>query len=272
MDVAALTPPRRPFAAAAVASLAIHAIAIVWIASALAPSWPRMPEPTAMPELVVTMAPAVASADDAARADAPADVAATMTAAPAPAPTRRDAAAHRAKRTPDVATMTQVEPSSASLAIARGPAESTTDPDVAAGSPDALPSPIREKATVASDTQAPRDGTASATASGDHTTAPVAPASGPPSPVAYREHPAPAYPERARRNAEQGLAIVEALVARDGAPTDVTLASSSGHAALDAAAVAAVWQWRFVPAARDGVPIVARIRIPLRFRLTDDER
>jgi len=52
----------------------------------------------------------------------------------------------------------------------------------------------------------------------------------------------------------------------------VTLASSSGHAPLDAAAVAAVWHWRFVPATRDGVPIVARIRIPLRFRLTDDER
>jgi len=272
MDVAALTPPRRPFAAAAAASLAIHAIAIVWIASALAPSWPRMPEPTAMPELVVTMAPAVASADNAARATAPADVAAMMIAEPAPAAARRDAAAHRPKRTPTVATMAQVEPASPSLAIARGPAESTIDPDVSAAGRDAPPSPVREKATVASYTPASRDGAASATASGDRTTAPVASPSGPPSPVAYREHPAPAYPERARRNGEQGLAIVEALVARDGAPTDVTLASSSGYATLDAAAVAAVWQWRFVPATRDGLPIVARIRIPLRFRLTDDER
>jgi len=270
MDVAALTPPKHPFAAAATASVAVHALAIAWIASALAPSWPRMPEPTAMPELVVTMAPAVATADDAARTDAPADVAATMTAAPAPA--WRDAAAYRPKRTPAVATMAKVEPASPSLAIARGPAESTTDPDVSAASPNAPQSPVREKDTVASDTPASRDGAASAPASADRTTAAVAPASGPPSPVTYREHPAPAYPERARRNGEQGLAIVEALVARDGAPTDVTLASSSGHATLDAAAVAAVWQWRFVPATRDGVPIVARIRIPLRFRLTDDER
>ena len=48
------------------------------------------------------------------------------------------------------------------------------------------------------------------------------------------------------------------LVSRDGAPVDVSLARSSGHASLDTAAIAAVWRWRFVPATRDGEAIVSR--------------
>jgi protein TonB len=90
--------------------------------------------------------------------------------------------------------------------------------------------------------------------------------------VAYAANPPPPYPEFARREGRQGLAVLDVLVAPDGAPTEIRIATTSGSAELDDAAIKAVARWRFVPATQDGARIDARIRIPIRFRLSDDAR
>ncbi len=58
-------------------------------------------------------------------------------------------------------------------------------------------------------------------------------------------------------------------VSAEGMPIAVTVAESSGYATLDTAALAAVQQWRFVPASRGGMPIPALAEVPVRFRLTE---
>ncbi|MEP6655651.1 MAG: TonB family protein, partial [Betaproteobacteria bacterium] len=101
----------------------------------------------------------------------------------------------------------------------------------------------------------------------------MAPPSGAASaPLAYLNNPSPAYPESARRDGQEGLTVVEVLVSKSGAPVDVRIATTSGVAALDDAAVAGVKRWVFAPAARDHAAIEARIRIPIRFRLDDETR
>jgi len=87
--------------------------------------------------------------------------------------------------------------------------------------------------------------------------------------VAYLEHPMPVYPEGARRQGQQGLTLLHVLVSKRGLPLEVSIAGSSGIAELDAAAVAGVARWTFVPATREDEAIDSRIQIPIRFRLTD---
>jgi protein TonB len=79
----------------------------------------------------------------------------------------------------------------------------------------------------------------------------------------------PAYPESARRRGQQGRVLLQVNVSTDGLPVTVSVAASSGYASLDAAAVTAVEQWRFVPATRGGTPVAAVAEVPVRFRLTD---
>lgn len=79
----------------------------------------------------------------------------------------------------------------------------------------------------------------------------------------------PIYPENARRRGQQGHVVLHVDVSADGVPSAVTVAESSGYASLDAAALTAVQQWRFVPATRGGVPVPAVAEVPVRFRLTD---
>jgi protein TonB len=104
-------------------------------------------------------------------------------------------------------------------------------------------------------------GSASASAHAAATSAPGA------TPVAYLDAPPPAYPESARRDGLQGLAVIEVLVSKTGTPLEIRVAKTSGVAALDGAAVDGVRKWRFTPATRDREPIDARITIPIRFRL-----
>jgi protein TonB len=52
-------------------------------------------------------------------------------------------------------------------------------------------------------------------------------------------------------------------------PVTLAVVATSGHASLDAAAMTAVQQWRFVPATRGGTPVPAVAEVPVRFRLTD---
>lgn len=79
--------------------------------------------------------------------------------------------------------------------------------------------------------------------------------------------PAPAYPESARRAGISGTTVVGMTVSTDGSVSSAWVESSSGNSALDSAAVAAVYSWRFVPAKQNGTPVTANSRVPITFNL-----
>ena len=77
----------------------------------------------------------------------------------------------------------------------------------------------------------------------------------------------PVYPEEALRAGLEGLVVLEAIVDERGrVGHDVKVVRSLGHG-FDEAAIAAVRQWRFRPATRDGKPIKVRRIFPILFRL-----
>lgn len=84
----------------------------------------------------------------------------------------------------------------------------------------------------------------------------------------YLDNPAPVYPSAARRMREQGRVLLLVDVAPDGLPRQVNLAASSGSPRLDEAALAAVRQWRFVPARRGTTAVPAQVLVPIIFGLT----
>ncbi len=75
----------------------------------------------------------------------------------------------------------------------------------------------------------------------------------------------PQYPEEARKAGVDGTVLVQALVGKDGRVSDVRVQKSIP--ALDAAAVACVYQWRFKPALAKGDPVAVWVAIPIRFAL-----
>lgn len=78
----------------------------------------------------------------------------------------------------------------------------------------------------------------------------------------------PTYPSASRRAGEEGTVRLKVLVDEKGRPRDVAVATSSGFARLDQAAMEAVRKWRFV-AATDGTnPISAWTQVAVTFRLT----
>lgn len=80
-------------------------------------------------------------------------------------------------------------------------------------------------------------------------------------------NPAPGYPIVARRNGEQGTVTIKVLVARDGAPANVSVDKTSGYARLDNAALETVRSWRFAPARQGAQPVEAWVLVPIVFRL-----
>jgi protein TonB len=82
-------------------------------------------------------------------------------------------------------------------------------------------------------------------------------------------NPKPDYPAEARRRGLQGKVVLLVEVSAAGLPASVAVASSSGHAALDQAALAAVQRWRFSPATRGGAPVAGTAQVPIQFRLEE---
>ena len=78
----------------------------------------------------------------------------------------------------------------------------------------------------------------------------------------------PTYPPAARRAGEEGTVRLKVLVDEKGRPRDVAVATSSGFARLDEAAIAAVRKWRFVAATNGTDPISAWTQVAITFRLT----
>ena len=78
----------------------------------------------------------------------------------------------------------------------------------------------------------------------------------------------PEYPESARDRGLEGAVRVEVEILADATIGRVRVVESSGVAAFDDAAVAAVRTWRFAAATLDGEAIATTLRLPaIRFRL-----
>ncbi|KAB2969335.1 energy transducer TonB, partial [Zoogloea sp.] len=166
----------------------------------------------------------------------------------APAP----AASHARAQAPAERVLPQV----GSEAPPRLTSESSRDasvPAVASGSATGVPVASAASAPVAVST---------AGAAG------AAPAYAPPSfGASYLHNPKPSYPLMARRRGLQGLVRLDVKVNADGIPTAVRVKDSSGHEALDEAALTAVWHWRFAPARRGGEAVEGSVVVPVRFNL-----
>ncbi|WP_019014372.1 energy transducer TonB [Elioraea tepidiphila] len=79
----------------------------------------------------------------------------------------------------------------------------------------------------------------------------------------------PVVPREARLYRWQGTVLLAVTVSPEGVPSLVEIMRSSGHALLDRSAIEAMWQWRFDPARRGGVPVEERVAIPITFRIVD---
>jgi protein TonB len=94
----------------------------------------------------------------------------------------------------------------------------------------------------------------------------------PPGPAAmrleYASAPPPPYPRPDLRAGHEGTVILQVVVGVDGRPLEVSVAESSGHRGLDAAARRHVLSaWLFRPAMRDGRAVEAIGLVPVSFSL-----
>jgi len=78
----------------------------------------------------------------------------------------------------------------------------------------------------------------------------------------------PIYPESAKADGRQGVAIIEAVIDAEGNVSEAKVIRSIG-ADLDDAAVDAVMQWRFVPTMLNGRPVPVIMTVTVNFTLTD---
>jgi protein TonB len=78
--------------------------------------------------------------------------------------------------------------------------------------------------------------------------------------------PEPEYSEGARKAKFQGAVVLSAVIGPDGRPRDIRVARSLGMG-LDEQAMAAVHNWRFEPALKDGQPVAVLVNIEVDFRL-----
>lgn len=79
----------------------------------------------------------------------------------------------------------------------------------------------------------------------------------------------PEYPPAARQAALQGRVVLKVQILGNGQAGEIAIARSSGQELLDEAAVAAVSQWRFVPAREpeSGRAVTCYSTVPVVFRL-----
>jgi protein TonB len=75
----------------------------------------------------------------------------------------------------------------------------------------------------------------------------------------------PVYPFELRQKKIEGTVYVQFIVDQDGRVVEPRIEKST-HSAFDKPALDAVRQWRFEPAVRDGRPVQAHLRVPIRFQ------
>lgn len=164
---------------------------------------------------------------------------------------------------PEAPAATPPRPVSAPVAPVRAA------PVRAASAPARSPAPAAAVAPQAPVVASPQNIPAAAevTAASPPMAAPVPSAAVADVPPRVADAPRPAYPRAARQRGLQGVVTLSVQVAEDGVPVAVAVKSSSGHAILDDAALAAVRNWRFVPGRRGNQPVAAAVELPVRFAL-----
>jgi len=83
----------------------------------------------------------------------------------------------------------------------------------------------------------------------------------------YLQNPKPAYPAISRKLREQGKVVVDVLIGSDGNAQQAKVSGSSGFDRLDAAALATVQRWRYVPGKKGGVATAMWFSVPIHFVL-----
>ena len=78
--------------------------------------------------------------------------------------------------------------------------------------------------------------------------------------------PDPQYSKVARKAGREGTVVLWMIVGVDGRPIDIQVARALGMG-LDEQAVAAVRNWRFKPALKDGQPVPVRVNVEVSFRI-----
>ncbi|MDP2970958.1 MAG: energy transducer TonB, partial [Deltaproteobacteria bacterium] len=71
----------------------------------------------------------------------------------------------------------------------------------------------------------------------------------------------------ARKKGYEGEVLLRVEVLSNGRVREIEVRRSSGHEVLDRSAIAAVKQWRFVPAKKGETPIPVWVNIPITFQL-----
>lgn len=89
--------------------------------------------------------------------------------------------------------------------------------------------------------------------------------------AAYLNNPKPAYPMVARRMGWEGRVVFSVEVLASGLPGQIRVHQSSGHEALDNAALQVLRRFRFVPARKGGQAVDSQQRVPFTFNLKEAE-
>lgn len=76
----------------------------------------------------------------------------------------------------------------------------------------------------------------------------------------------PAYTDEARNAKLQGTVVLRMVIRPDGKPHNIRVERSLGSG-LDEQAIAAVQQWEFQPATKDGQPVAVLINVEIEFRI-----
>jgi len=83
----------------------------------------------------------------------------------------------------------------------------------------------------------------------------------------YAENPKPVYPQEARKKRYEGEVILRVEILQNGRVGQIDVKKSSGYGLLDHSALAAVRQWKFIPAKKGEKAISLWVNIPVKFQL-----
>ena len=90
---------------------------------------------------------------------------------------------------------------------------------------------------------------------------------GTPVQVTFRPDISNYYPEAARREGQEGRAIIKICVNQQGKIDSADVATSSGFPELDEAAIKVAKAYRFKPATSEGKPVSSCPTLPVKFEL-----
>jgi periplasmic protein TonB len=100
---------------------------------------------------------------------------------------------------------------------------------------------------------------------------PPPPKAAPPAPtkleIAFKPDVANYYPEQARRDGQEGRAVVKICINTSGKVDTAEMATSSGNPQFDEAAIKVGKAFRFKPPTQEGKPVSTCVSLPVKFEL-----